>query len=120
MINNTSNYQNMPVYIYRDGYLQVKPANTPQSSMPGNISPNPSKDVFIPAADVAETTAALKQDLAKTKSEQGIIGKAWDGFKNLTRIGDGSNKAEKAIEDLLIDLDFLYNKRGQRLTETQF
>ena len=41
----------------------------------------------------------LKQDIEKTKSEQGLIGKLWDGFKNLTGIGAGSNKAEKAIEN---------------------
>ena len=40
----------------------------------------------------------LKKDIEKTKSEQGFIGKLWDGFKNLTGIGAGSNKAEKAIE----------------------
>ena len=39
----------------------------------------------------------LKKDIEKTKSEQGFIGKLWDGFKNLTGIGAGSNKAEKAI-----------------------
>ena len=33
---------------------------------------------------------SLKQDLKKTKSEQGILGKLWDGFKNLTGIGASS------------------------------
>ena len=42
---------------------------------------------------------SLKQDLEKTKSEQGILGKLWDGFKNLTGIGAGSSKAQQAIED---------------------
>ncbi|MBR5303557.1 MAG: hypothetical protein IKU37_01865 [Candidatus Gastranaerophilales bacterium] len=44
-------------------------------------------------------TTSLKQDLEKTKSEQGILGKLWDGFKNLTGIGASSSKAEQAIED---------------------
>lgn len=47
------------------------------------------------STDIAE----LKKDLQETKSKQGLIGKIWDGFKNLTGIGAGSNKAEKAIED---------------------
>ena len=41
----------------------------------------------------------IKKDLQETKSKQGLIGKVWDKFKNLTGIGAGSNKAEKAIED---------------------
>jgi len=41
----------------------------------------------------------IQEDINKTKSEQGIIGKLWDGFKNLTGIGAGSKKAEKAIND---------------------
>ena len=44
-------------------------------------------------------TTSLKQDLEKTKSEQGFLGKLWDGFKNLTGIGAGSSKAQQAIED---------------------
>ncbi len=44
-------------------------------------------------------TTSLRQDLEKTKSEQGILGKLWDGFKNLTGIGAGSSKAQQAIED---------------------
>ena len=44
-------------------------------------------------------TSSLRQDLEKTKSEQGFLGKLWDGIKNLTGIGAGSSKAEQAIED---------------------
>ena len=43
--------------------------------------------------------SSLREDLEKAKSEQGILGKLWDGFKNLTRIGAGSSKAQQAIED---------------------
>lgn len=45
------------------------------------------------------SASELKKELAETKSKQGLIGKLWDGFKNLTGIGAGSSKAEKAIED---------------------
>ncbi len=40
----------------------------------------------------------MKDELEKTKKEQGGIGKLWDGFKNLTGIGAGSNKAKDAVE----------------------
>ena len=45
------------------------------------------------------STSELKQKLETAKQEQGLIGKLWDGFKNLTGIGAGSSKAQKAIED---------------------
>ncbi len=41
----------------------------------------------------------LRKELAEIKSKQGLIGKIWDGFKNLTHIGAGSNKAEQAIKN---------------------
>ncbi len=42
---------------------------------------------------------STEESLKETKSKQGIIGKLWDGFKNVTGIGAGSKKAEKSIED---------------------
>lgn len=44
-------------------------------------------------------SSEMKLELQKTKSEQGPIGKLWDGIKNLTGIGASSNKAEQAIKD---------------------
>lgn len=41
----------------------------------------------------------LEKEFIEIKSKQGLIGKGWDGFKNLTGIGAGSNKAQKAIKD---------------------
>lgn len=41
---------------------------------------------------------ALYDELEQTKEEQGIIGKIWDGLKNITGLGAGSNKAQSAIE----------------------
>ncbi|MCM1265683.1 MAG: hypothetical protein NC200_05735 [Candidatus Gastranaerophilales bacterium] len=46
-----------------------------------------------------ESAIALKLELAKVKKQQGFIGKMWDGFKNLTGIGSGSDKADKLISD---------------------
>lgn len=42
----------------------------------------------------------LKSQLKETKEKHGLIGKAWDGIKNLIGLGAGSNKAEAAIEKL--------------------
>lgn len=42
---------------------------------------------------------AQQKALDKTKKEQGIIGKGWDWFKNVTGIGDGSEKAQKQIDE---------------------
>ena len=47
------------------------------------------------ASEISKTT----QELEEIKSKQGLIGKLWDGFKNLTGIGASSSKAQKAIED---------------------
>ncbi len=45
-----------------------------------------------------EISSSLTSRLYEIKDEQGLLGKAWDGFKNLTGIGASSNKAEMAIE----------------------
>ena len=66
---------------------------------------------FIPAMhkktkDTVDISTSLNveaksflNELEKTKDEQGLIGSLWDGFKNLTKIGAGSNKVEKAIKE---------------------
>lgn len=43
-------------------------------------------------------TTSLRQDLEKTKSEQGIISKAWDGIKNFFGAKNSSSNVEKTIE----------------------
>ena len=67
------------------------------------FSSNNSEDVFVSNpvlnTDSIAFTESIRESINKTKSEQGIIGKLWDGFKNLTGIGAGSQKAEKAIDD---------------------
>lgn len=55
-------------------------------------------DIFEASNASDKNAESLKKDLEKTRDEQGLIGKLWDGFKNLTGIGAGSNKAEDAIK----------------------
>lgn len=55
-------------------------------------------DVFMSSNISDSKTESLKEDLEKLRDDQGVIGKLWDGFKNLTGIGAGSNKAEAAAE----------------------
>ena len=42
----------------------------------------------------------LRAELNKTKEKQGLIGKAWDGIKNLFGMKAGSNNVEKTIKQL--------------------
>lgn len=55
-------------------------------------------DVYEAPASINTKIEELKNRLSSVKKEQGLIGKAWDGIKNLVGLGAGSNKAEKAIE----------------------
>ncbi len=41
----------------------------------------------------------LESMLDKAKENQGIIGKAWNGIKNITGLGSSTNKCEQAIEN---------------------
>jgi hypothetical protein len=42
----------------------------------------------------------IKNELVKTKSQQGLVGKAWDGIKNTLKMKAGSNNVENAIKTL--------------------
>ena len=57
----------------------------------------------------------LNNELVKIKGEQGLIGNLWDGFKNLTKVGAGSQKVEKAIKDL--NNGKLTNEEAQQILE---
>ena len=43
-------------------------------------------------------TNFLREDFEKTKEEQGLIGKAWDGIKNLFNLKTGSDSVEETLE----------------------
>ena len=55
-------------------------------------------DVYQSSASANTQAQELKNQLSSIKEEQGLIGKAWDGIKNLFGFGAGSNKAEDAIK----------------------
>jgi len=89
-------------------YFYVGQKNAPNSavnffqSTTNPIQPTFKGDEFVlsnaPQVQAKSASQELKDQLKETKGKQGIIGKVWDGFKNLTGIGAGSNKAQKAIE----------------------
>lgn len=56
------------------------------------------EDIFTYQNENQTTADSLKEELNEIKEEQGVIGNLWDGFKNLTGLGAGSNKTEKIIE----------------------
>ena len=94
-------------YGKRNGYANYSGATDQNSSVFGTspIKQTTNEDSFVAfesngkANNSNSETAQLRQSLNETKSKQGFIGKLWDGFKNLTGIGAGSSKAEKAITD---------------------
>lgn len=63
-----------------------------------NAEENTERDKPVSPDLKSASLSNIKDDLEKTKNEQGLIGRTWDGFKNLTGIGDGSDKVEKAIQ----------------------
>ncbi len=63
-----------------------------------NFSPNNNSDKVNFGNTYSKAVQSLFNELEETKKEQGLIGKVWDGFKNLTHVGAGSFKAEKAIK----------------------
>ncbi len=48
--------------------------------------------------DSEESTETLQDKFESVQDEQGIIGKLWNGFKNLTGLGLSSNDVEDSIE----------------------
>ena len=52
------------------------------------------------SATNADVASQLRTELNKTKEEQGLIGKTWDGIKNLFGMKAGSDNVEKTIEKL--------------------
>lgn len=57
---------------------------------------NQATSIFMEAnVQDAET---LKEDLKEVEDKQGLMGKLWNGFKNLTGLGHSSNDVEEKIE----------------------
>ncbi len=57
-----------------------------------------SSENLASSLDPSICSTFLKDELKEIKNQQGFAGKIWDGFKNLTSIGAGSNKAQKAVK----------------------
>lgn len=47
---------------------------------------------------VSQDIASLKEAFSEVQDEQGLVGKLWNGFKNLTGLGLGSNDVQEKIE----------------------
>lgn len=83
----------------------VKTSQTTETIFGSNLNSTDSikpvdydNDVYQSSASANTQAQELKNQLSSIKEEQGLIGKAWDGIKNLFGFGAGSNKAEDAIK----------------------
>lgn len=95
------NGANYNPYLYKDIKAALNSSRAVKNKLP--LSLDNSKGSFasnsISNTDRKTSAETIRESISKTKSEQGFIGKLWDGFKNLTGIGAGSQKAEKALDD---------------------
>src|SRR5699024_10597171 len=82
-----------------DNTIKIKNAEAVSNSIFDNFETDTKAANFSNlTSNYNEGNSNLRAELEKTRDEQGLIGKAWDGIKNLFGFGAGSNKAEKAIE----------------------
>lgn len=61
---------------------------------------NGSADIFTFNGNTKIAIETAKENLYETKTQQGLIGTLWDGFKNLTGLGASSKKAKKQLRTL--------------------
>lgn len=92
-VNNFNDLQNRKIKISKIDDKKVD--NSPKYNPSLNSQKN---DEISLGAVCLDDTKKIKQELEKTKNEQGFFGKTWDGFKNITHIGAGSNKVDDAIK----------------------
>lgn len=85
-------------------YNSVALSNVNSSFNVQTTSANPlnNNSIFVSDETAVNTVSAdaeaLKQQFDAVQDEQGILGKLWNGFKNLTGLGLGSNDVEAKIE----------------------
>ena len=85
-------------------YNSVALSNVNSSFNVQTASTNPlnNNSIFVSDETAVNTVSAdaeaLKQQFDAVQDEQGILGKLWNGFKNLTGLGLGSNDVEAKIE----------------------
>ncbi len=70
------------------------------------------QDKYVSTAD---NKSELKTTFEKIKKQQGIIGKAWDGFKNVFKMKSGSKQVEKLIA--LAEKDENYKEKAKQAIE---
>ncbi len=82
--------------LYRNYGISTNNASAPSFS--SKLKQNQSDSFSFANYENSDKAASLKEELNSIKKQQGFIGKLWNGFKNITKIGAGSNKAKNAIE----------------------
>ena len=94
---------------------EIKPEPL-KTLIPGVISNN-SKEEDLDISNEPSNEASitnLGEELSEIKENQGLIGKAWDGIKNLFGAKNGSNKVEELIKEAELDLN-KHNEARERL-----
>ena len=80
----------------------INPYIRANNIQPLNTAQNPIMFTSKNDVDTFSYTSEYKSDIRESyeeiKSQQGVIGKLWDGFKNLLHLKSGSNQVEKVIE----------------------
>lgn len=92
----TGDYKNITPSVQKNRTTIHKINDTPSAEYLTFANKNSNDYVEFTTKD--NSAEKLISDLNEIKSKQGLIGKLWDGFKNLTHIGAGSNKAQNKIE----------------------
>lgn len=95
-------------------------AEIQQQPLKSLISGNASNDVKEEDLDISDEplneadTQSLSEELNEIKDNQGLIGKAWDGIKNLFGAKNGSDNVEELIKEAESDPD-KYDEAKERL-----
>ena len=83
-------------------YNAAVTADNKTKTTTNNITSNPFERAAEGDSFVLSTTdkedSELRKEFETVKSEQGIIGKLWDGFKNIFGMKNGSNNVEEIIK----------------------
>lgn len=74
----------------------VNKTNTELFTLPTNDSSKIYNDSFI--HNYSNEESDIRKEFEDIKGQQGVIGKLWDGFKNLFGMKSGSNHIEKIVE----------------------
>lgn len=101
-INNASGSYNLKVDEKELQELQKTQNQIPNSILASDSIKSDNEGFVKTKTDSQKSDSQIEQlekQLKETESHNGLIGGLWDGFKNLTGIGAGSDKAQKKIEE---------------------